>query len=154
MATQSLSRAMRPCDDILDLVGKAVINKRQEVARAYWEEIYSSRVEREVPPPPPRRFTVFTSEMAESPNAAALWQEFTAENESPRNDFMDAMDDISSFNPAELAELAACQSIVAWWRAYYEHSCWVFTERFMFYDNIQNGVRIPNSPLWRSRHDS
>ena len=33
---QSQSRAMRPCDDILGLIGEAVKNKREEATRAYW----------------------------------------------------------------------------------------------------------------------
>ena len=33
---QSQSRAMRPCDDIIGLIGEAVKNKREEVARTYW----------------------------------------------------------------------------------------------------------------------
>ena len=39
--TQSLSRAMRPCDDIMGLIGEAVLRKREADTREYWRDLYT-----------------------------------------------------------------------------------------------------------------
>ena len=39
--TQSLSRAMRPCDDIVGLIGEAVVRKREEDTLEYWRDLYT-----------------------------------------------------------------------------------------------------------------
>ena len=52
--SQSQSRAMRPSDDILGLIGEAVENKREEVARAYWVDLRRQNP-RNIPPPCPER---------------------------------------------------------------------------------------------------
>ena len=40
--TQSLSRAMRPCDDVVGLIGEAVMRKREADTLEYWLELYTS----------------------------------------------------------------------------------------------------------------
>ena len=39
--TQSLSRAMRPCDDIVGLIGEAVMRKREADTLEYWRDLYT-----------------------------------------------------------------------------------------------------------------
>ena len=39
--TQSLSRAMRPCDDIVGLIGEAVVRKREADTLEYWRDLYT-----------------------------------------------------------------------------------------------------------------
>jgi hypothetical protein len=39
--TQSLSRAMRPCDDVVGLIGEAVLRKREADTREYWRDLYT-----------------------------------------------------------------------------------------------------------------
>ena len=39
--TQSLSRAMRPCDDVVGLIGEAVLRKREADTLDYWIDIYT-----------------------------------------------------------------------------------------------------------------
>ena len=39
--TQSLSRDMRPCDDIMGLIGEAVLRKREADTHEYWRDLYT-----------------------------------------------------------------------------------------------------------------
>ena len=39
--TQSLSRAMRPCDDVVGLIGEAVVRKREADTLEYWRDLYT-----------------------------------------------------------------------------------------------------------------
>ena len=39
--TQSLSRAMRPCDDVVGLIGEAVLRKREADTLEYWSDLYT-----------------------------------------------------------------------------------------------------------------